>query len=554
MSEQSDNIEARLSAYVDGILDEAQRGEIEAYLDRNPEHRQLIDELVRQRSFLRDLPRERAPSDVLDSFQARLERSVLLEDMGAVEAAGMKIRRRKPNFAAVAAILLLATGLGVVVWMALPHGEPTNYSVAPVPEAASEGRTGGRPITDDATATRALADGMERTAVPTDETAGAAQREREMARAGAALGVASLPADAGAAGAQAQADGALGRSVAGAAGAGAELAPAQMPVTIAANAVAKRVGAPDRTSQVVLVVSADDPAVAQDEVRRFLVSNSIAFDPAPVGPATVQVVVPDELWQKEAATAPAAIVQSGAVAVGGPAGAAEARNEYKLKQELSQQQQQQQPAQQRLQRRFQQQFADDQTIVARGMTRGQATELANSLSGQRGHSVQIIDEPTADTSGAATQAAPASGERVARSYFTEAQDKPQRMAQAGVEASTTAATAPSVGADTFAGVTAAPPATQGALAVAQVPSVDEQATPPTAPAAPVASAAPAPAPAALPSGETLKDAGDRGVTSGPAVEPSEVIIVLRKQGGQGGGEGQQQVPPQFVPREKTRGF
>src|SRR6476619_1085515 len=75
----TENIEAKLCAYVDGELDPAGRAEIEAHLASNPQHRQLMDELMKQRDLLRDLPRERAPEDLFESMQNQLERSVLLD-------------------------------------------------------------------------------------------------------------------------------------------------------------------------------------------------------------------------------------------------------------------------------------------------------------------------------------------------------------------------------------------------------------------------------------------------------------------------------------------
>jgi anti-sigma factor RsiW len=57
----TENIEAKLCAYVDGELDPAGRAEIEAHLTANPQHRQLMAELMQQRDLLGGLPRERAP-------------------------------------------------------------------------------------------------------------------------------------------------------------------------------------------------------------------------------------------------------------------------------------------------------------------------------------------------------------------------------------------------------------------------------------------------------------------------------------------------------------
>ena len=120
-SDQESNIEARLCAYIDGLLDAEQREFIEQYLDRYPEHRQLIDQLMQERSLLRDLPREAAPADVLAHFQGQLERAVLLNDLDTVSGKSGRVGRRgRWNLAALLAFLLLAFGVSVIVWIAMP--------------------------------------------------------------------------------------------------------------------------------------------------------------------------------------------------------------------------------------------------------------------------------------------------------------------------------------------------------------------------------------------------------------------------------------------------
>jgi hypothetical protein len=120
-SDQESNIEARLCAYIDGLLDAEQRASIEQYLDRYPEHRQLIDQLMEERSLLRDLPRESAPPDVLAHFQGQLERSVLLGDLETDSARSARDRRRgRWNLAVLLSLLLLAFGVSVIVWIAMP--------------------------------------------------------------------------------------------------------------------------------------------------------------------------------------------------------------------------------------------------------------------------------------------------------------------------------------------------------------------------------------------------------------------------------------------------
>src|SRR4051794_28971008 len=103
---KTEDIEAKLAAYVDGELNSADRAEIEKHLSTHPTHHQLLEELIRQRDLLRGLPREMAPADVADAVTAHLERAVLLGDVdGGVDAAGSWARWA--HFRAVAAVLLL---------------------------------------------------------------------------------------------------------------------------------------------------------------------------------------------------------------------------------------------------------------------------------------------------------------------------------------------------------------------------------------------------------------------------------------------------------------
>jgi anti-sigma factor RsiW len=68
----TENIEAKLAAYVDGELDASERAEIEQHLAANPQHRKLIEELRVARQYLRQLPREQAPPDVAEALNAQL--------------------------------------------------------------------------------------------------------------------------------------------------------------------------------------------------------------------------------------------------------------------------------------------------------------------------------------------------------------------------------------------------------------------------------------------------------------------------------------------------
>ncbi|MGB7156585.1 MAG: zf-HC2 domain-containing protein, partial [Tepidisphaeraceae bacterium] len=137
----TENIEAKLCAYIDGDLDAQGRAEIEKHLASNPQHRTLIEQLSKQRDLLRGLPREDAPEEILEALQGHMERSVLLGDADAAETEAMKIHRW-PQFAAMAAMVLLTVGLGVVIYFVLPRngGGNGNYAVVTSqPATVSEG-------------------------------------------------------------------------------------------------------------------------------------------------------------------------------------------------------------------------------------------------------------------------------------------------------------------------------------------------------------------------------------------------------------------------------
>lgn len=112
--------EAKLCAYVDGELDAAGRAEIEKYLETNPQHRKLMEELKQTRALMRALPRASAPPEIGEMLQGQLERSLLLNELDAEPAADSMRISRAAQFRAVAAVILLALGLGAVVYFVLP--------------------------------------------------------------------------------------------------------------------------------------------------------------------------------------------------------------------------------------------------------------------------------------------------------------------------------------------------------------------------------------------------------------------------------------------------
>src|SRR5688500_13174252 len=160
----TENIEAKLCAYVDGELDPAGRAEIEAHLAAHPQHHQLMAELMKQRELLGGLPRERAPEDLFEAMTNQLERAVLLDGdaapgagsggatgtggggAGAAHVAG-RINPWPQVFAA-AAMLMLAVGLAAVIYFVLPNqSDRSPYAVmttgtpAAAPSAAPTARS-----------------------------------------------------------------------------------------------------------------------------------------------------------------------------------------------------------------------------------------------------------------------------------------------------------------------------------------------------------------------------------------------------------------------------
>lgn len=142
MSQSSEQIEARLCAYLEGELDESGRAEIEKHLQQNPAHRNLLAEVARTRDFVRALPRETAPADLCETLQGQLERSVLLGDLSdEQEHRSMRIGRWQPMLA-IAAMVVLAVGLGLVIYFGLPGGLPRI-----VAHSDRDGAAGGAPAT-----------------------------------------------------------------------------------------------------------------------------------------------------------------------------------------------------------------------------------------------------------------------------------------------------------------------------------------------------------------------------------------------------------------------
>lgn len=153
MRAADDNTEILLTEYLDGTLPPGKRAEIDAYLAAHPRERAVLEELVSQRAALGGSPRERAPADVLDAVQSRLERSTLLdglEDIRHLGDTGRSRLRFRPTVLATAAMLLVSAGLATMVYLMVrkaPTGDdtialsgpPARHEVAPVAVTPSAG-------------------------------------------------------------------------------------------------------------------------------------------------------------------------------------------------------------------------------------------------------------------------------------------------------------------------------------------------------------------------------------------------------------------------------
>jgi hypothetical protein len=116
--------EAKLCAYLEGELGPAERAEIEQHLLANPQHRQLLADLAQTREWMRAIPPETSPVDLAEIFQGQVERSMLLDDAQGVSSRWLA---SWPQFAMVAAVLLLMLGLGALLF-AMLRGPAGNVS------------------------------------------------------------------------------------------------------------------------------------------------------------------------------------------------------------------------------------------------------------------------------------------------------------------------------------------------------------------------------------------------------------------------------------------
>jgi hypothetical protein len=267
----TENIEAKLCAFVDGELDEAGRAEIEQHLVANPQHRQLMQELMKQRALLRELPRVKAPEDLLESVQNQMERSVLLDADTSGRGVAGRISRW-PQFFAAAAVLVLAAGLVAVIVFVLPnHNRPpqdyailTRTTTLPVdpagPPAPAEIKSG---VDDSALARREAKKDIFDKGGASDQLAMKGERASKSGEEKVFKNI--------------FADSEVDRAV--------------------AEKLTQTPGVPDKS--MLVVVSSDDPSATNREVQQYLQSNGIRWEnvaePMPPPLEQNQVVSPSRM-------------------------------------------------------------------------------------------------------------------------------------------------------------------------------------------------------------------------------------------------------------------
>ncbi|MDP6633315.1 MAG: zf-HC2 domain-containing protein [Phycisphaerae bacterium] len=110
MSEDRDNTEELLSAYIDGELTPEESRSVEQAVATDPELALELHELNAARRLLMGLPKQRAPRGFVRKVMVRAERKHLLGD----HHAGGAFRAARWITLAVAATVLLAAGLGIM--------------------------------------------------------------------------------------------------------------------------------------------------------------------------------------------------------------------------------------------------------------------------------------------------------------------------------------------------------------------------------------------------------------------------------------------------------
>jgi len=109
-------IQAQLSAYLDGELDEAQLRQVEEALESDGALRVELAQFAVARKLLRGLPAEKPPVDLVSRVLAEAERSLLVGGQNAQAGANPL---RWVRYVASAAVLLMAATVGMVIAITL---------------------------------------------------------------------------------------------------------------------------------------------------------------------------------------------------------------------------------------------------------------------------------------------------------------------------------------------------------------------------------------------------------------------------------------------------
>lgn len=135
----SKKIQEDLSAYLDGELSPGRAGQVEKALADDPKLSAELDDIRAVRSLLAAMPHARAPRDMVDSVLQQAERASLVA-LQPSDAARRPMRWMR--YAAVAALLVVATSLGVMlfsdIWPDDIRSEPFDELARAEPERLSD--------------------------------------------------------------------------------------------------------------------------------------------------------------------------------------------------------------------------------------------------------------------------------------------------------------------------------------------------------------------------------------------------------------------------------
>ncbi|MDD4891701.1 MAG: hypothetical protein PHU85_17420 [Phycisphaerae bacterium] len=114
MTTQPDNLNERLSAFLDGELPPDEAAQLEGRLAAEPALRLELEELAEVKRLVSQLPRAKAPVSVRLAIREQLERRSLLHGSGLAARAGLWIRFIR--VATAAAMLTIVATVGYTVW------------------------------------------------------------------------------------------------------------------------------------------------------------------------------------------------------------------------------------------------------------------------------------------------------------------------------------------------------------------------------------------------------------------------------------------------------